>query len=123
MLDASPLGLVETSPLGLLILLWMGHFVGDFVLQHDRMAIEKCPGEGRTLPWGWWLTGHSACHGLIVALLTGLPLLGLAEALAHAVIDWGKCRLRYSLALDQALHLLCKLAWVGLLSQGLSGAP
>jgi len=101
------------SPPGLLALLLMGHFLGDFVLQHDRMAVEKCPGCDSTLSWRWWLTGHAASHGLIVALLTGVAGLGVAEWIAHWLIDWLKCRLRMSLALDQALHILCKLVWVG----------
>ena len=50
-----------------------------------------------------------------MAVLTGVPLLGLAEMLAHFYIDYGKCRLRYSLALDQALHLLCKVVWLMML--------
>lgn len=99
---------------GLLALLVMAHFLGDFGLQSDRMAVEKCPGCDRTLPWPWWLTAHAAIHGLLVALLTGLPLLGLAEWAAHAVIDLFKCRGRYSLAVDQLLHLLCKLLWTAL---------
>jgi hypothetical protein len=48
---------------------------------------------------------------LIVALLTGVPLLGLAEWLAHMLIDWGKCRGWYQLLPDQGLHLFCKLLW------------
>jgi hypothetical protein len=50
-----------------------------------------------------------------VALITGVPLLGLAEAAAHGLIDWGKCLGRYSLPIDQGLHLLCKLLWLALL--------
>ena len=67
-----------------------------------------------TLNWRWWLVSHAATHGLAVALLTGIPLLGLAETVLHAIIDWSKGRLRFSLALDQSLHLACKLLWVGL---------
>lgn len=105
--------MIASTPLALLALLLMGHFLGDFVLQHDRMALEKCPGADVTLDWRWWLTGHAASHGLIVALLTGVAGLGVAEWIAHWLIDWAKCRWRISLALDQALHILCKLAWVG----------
>ena len=107
--------MAEPSPFGLFVLLAMGHFVGDFVVQNDRMAIEKCAGCDKTLPWGWWLTAHAACHGLIVALITGLPLLGLAEWVLHWLIDWGKCRQCYNLKIDQLMHLACKLAWVGLI--------
>jgi hypothetical protein len=104
--------MLEASPLGLLALLLMGHFVADFVLQHDRLAVEKGPGADVTLNWRWWLTSHAACHGLFVALLTGLPSLGMAEWAAHWLIDFAKCRWRLSLALDQALHALCKVLWV-----------
>ena len=100
----------------LLALLAMGHFLGDFGLQSDRMAAEKCRGQDATLPWQWWLTGHAAIHGLIVALLTGVPALGLAEWGAHTLIDYGKCQHRYRIGVDQGLHLLCKLLWVLLLS-------
>lgn len=100
------------SPLmELLLLLAMGHFVGDFTLQNDRMAVEKCPGQDQTLPWFWWLTAHAGTHALIVAVLTGMPWLGVAEWLLHGLIDYGKCRFGFSLGIDQALHLLCKVAW------------
>ena len=37
------------------------------------------------------------------------------ESLLHAIIDWLKIRYRFTLVLDQSLHLLCKLTWVLLL--------
>lgn len=107
----------HASELGLLAMLLMGHFVGDFVLQSDRMAVEKCPGADQTLPWYWWLTAHSACQGLLVAWVTGVPLLGLAEWITHWLTDYAKCRNVYGLAADQALHLLAKLIWLGLALQ------
>lgn len=100
------------QPLDLLILLLLGHLLADYSLQSDKMAVEKCPGKDVTLHWSWWLSAHAGTHGLIVALLTGVPLLGLAETLSHAVIDFGKCRLRYPLIVDQALHWACKVLWV-----------
>lgn len=100
--------------LNLFALLAMGHFLADFGLQNDRMAVEKCPGRDVTLPWQWWLAAHAAIHGFLVALLTGVPLLGVAEWILHAGIDVGKCRKRYGLKTDQLLHLLSKLLWAGL---------
>ncbi|WP_411868664.1 DUF3307 domain-containing protein [Vulcanococcus limneticus] len=97
----------------LLAMLAMGHCVGDFGLQSDRMATEKCPGKGVTLGWGWWLVAHAGIHGFLVGWITGLPLLGVAEWLVHSLIDIGKCRHLYRLPMDQALHLLCKVVWVG----------
>ena len=95
----------------LFALLAMGHFLGDFGLQNDRMAVEKCPGRDVTLAWQWWLTAHAAIHGFLVAVITGLPLLGLAEWVVHALIDFGKCRGGYNLRVDQVLHLGSKLLW------------
>ena len=78
------------------------------------MAQEKCAGADPTLPWWIWLIAHGAIHGLIVALLTGIPLLGLGEWVLHALIDDGKCRHRYSIVTDQMLHLSCKAVWAAL---------
>jgi hypothetical protein len=75
------------------------------------MAVEKVRGMDETLDWRWWLTAHSDTHGLAVSLLTGIPLLGLAEWILHALIDWLKSRLMLSLLLDQSLHVCCKIAW------------
>ncbi|QNI71881.1 DUF3307 domain-containing protein [Cyanobium sp. NS01] len=101
--------------LDLFLLLAMGHFLGDFALQSDRMALEKCPGVRGVLPWGWWLVAHAGIHGFLVAVITGVPLLGLAEWILHAGIDLGKCRRLYSIGIDQMLHLGCKLLWVAVL--------
>jgi hypothetical protein len=101
--------------LSLAILLAMSHFFCDFGLQSDRMAREKCPGCDVTLSWGWWLASHAAIQGLGVALLTGQPLLGLAEWVVHALIDRLKCAGLFNLVVDQTLHLACKLLWVALL--------
>ena len=100
------------QPLNLLILLLLGHFVADYPLQGDKMAVEKCPGKDRTLDWRWWLSAHAGTHGFFVAILTGVPLLGVAEMVLHVLIDLGKCRLGYKLIVDQALHWCCKLLWV-----------
>jgi hypothetical protein len=101
-----------TSGYALFVLLAMGHFMGDFGLQSDRMGMEKCAGRDETLPWPWWLTAHAGIHGFLVALLTGLPVLGMAEWLAHALIDHLKCRGLFGLGTDQFLHLFCKMVWV-----------
>ena len=100
------------QPLDLLILLLLGHFVADYPLQGDKMAVEKCPGKDCTLDWRWWLSAHAGTHGFFVAILTGVPLLGVAEMVLHMLIDLGKCRLGYKLIVDQGLHWCCKLLWV-----------
>jgi hypothetical protein len=100
-----------TAAFNLFLMLAMAHFLGDFGLQSDRMAQEKCPGHGVTLGWGWWLVAHAAIHGFLVAWITQIPLLGLAEWVVHMAIDIGKCRRLWRLGFDQMLHIATKLAW------------
>ena len=103
---------VDNTILATCLMLFMGHFIGDFVLQNDRIAVEKSPGSNMSLPWYWWMFAHSACHGLITATITGSPLIGTAEWIAHFTIDYFKCKGKFNLLTDQILHLGCKIAWV-----------
>ena len=92
-----------------------GHALCDYPLQGDFLARAKnrtAPLPG--VPWYQALGAHAIIHGGTVALLTGIPLLGLAEAAAHAFIDDLKCTGRIGFNTDQALHILCKVAWVGI---------
>jgi hypothetical protein len=100
------------QPLDLLILLLLGHLLADYSLQSDKMAVEKCPGKDVTLHWSWWFVSSCRDPWTDRGLVDGRSLLGLAETLSHAVIDFGKCRLRYPLIVDQALHWACKVLWV-----------
>ncbi len=97
--------------INLFITMGLAHCVADYPLQSDRIAIEKCPGCGVTLDWKWWLFAHSGVHGFFVAWITGIPILGVAEMLMHALIDIGKCKKKYHMFADQTLHLLCKALW------------
>ena len=110
------------SASGLFLTLVMGHCLGDFAFQSDRMAVEKCAGCDKTLPWYWWLGAHAGIHGFLVTMITGQPWLGLAEWVIHSLIDISKCRRYYGLAMDQFLHLLCKVVWVVILTR-LLGLP
>lgn len=103
------------------------HFVADFVLQPDAMGYGKNrhrnvrqknvqpEGASDMTPgfpaWGYWLTAHSFAHGLAVYWITGLWWLGLIETALHALIDFLKCESLFNLHVDQALHILCKLAY------------
>ena len=100
---------IDFSNLEIFILLLLGHFLCDFGLQSDRMAIEKCPGKDIIMNWRWWLISHGSIHGFVVAFITGLPLLGLLECILHSIIDLGKCRLKYTLMFDQFLHIFSKI--------------
>ena len=49
-----------------LIPLLLGHFVADFAIQTDTVALNKCPKNKSKISWVWWMTGHVSIHGLIV---------------------------------------------------------
>lgn len=61
--------------------------------------------------WMYWLWSHGCLQGIGVWIVTGIPLLGLMEAVAHSIIDHFKCENVYGLHVDQALHFICKLTW------------
>ena len=91
------------------------HFICDYTLQSDAIAT----GKNRTIeyakfgvPWFYWMTAHAATHGFAVGLFTQNYYLGIFEFLAHFLIDSIKCEKLISLHTDQALHFICKLAWV-----------
>lgn len=96
------------------------HLLADYPLQGDFMARAKnhtAPLPG--VPWETILASHAGIHGAGVALITGSVILGIAETLSHAVIDYAKCAGRLTIRQDQAYHLACKVAWVFFLPLGL----
>lgn len=115
-ISSEPAMIIGSSS-GLLLTLWMGHCLGDYAFQSDRMAVEKCAGCDQTLPWYWWLGSHAGIHAFLVTVITGMPWLGLAEWILHASIDLCKCRRFFGLVTDQFLHLFCKLIWVIIAAQ------
>lgn len=100
----------------LLALMVAAHFVADYPLQGDFLARAKAEGPLRV----WHLFGHSVIHGGAVLLITGSLLLCLLETAAHMLIDENKVHGRISFATDQAMHIGCKLLWIGLLAGGIA---
>jgi hypothetical protein len=100
-------------PIGLMIFaLLIGHTLADYPLQGDFLSRAKnraAPIAG--VPWYQALGAHALIHAGFVWAITGVWWLGLAEGLAHAVIDDRKCAGRLSFNQDQALHAVCKVAW------------
>jgi hypothetical protein len=73
----------------LLFMLIAAHALCDYPLQGDFLAQAK----NRNTPVGkvFWphaLFAHSMIHGGAVVLLTGSVVLGVAEAVIHAVTDF-----------------------------------
>lgn len=109
---------------GLILLLLFGHALADGPLQPRAMSLAKRPDgpEGADGRWLIALVGHAVIHGGFVALVTGSPLLGWAEALAHAAIDYAKGRGRLTVVGDQLLHVACKGLWALLAITLIQGA-
>jgi hypothetical protein len=103
--------------MNLLFWLIVSHAVCDYPLQGDFLARGKnhknpIPG----IPWWHCLLAHALIHGGGVALATGSVPLGIAEVVIHCAIDYGKCDGRYGMHVDQALHIICKVAWFAILT-------
>jgi len=106
----------------ILFKLLCGHAVADFCLQTDWIANNKnrhsIPkgydpdkhGPQQTI-WPYVLSAHALTHGLATYLATGNIWFGMAETVAHWLIDFGKCERMYGIHTDQWLHIGCKVIW------------
>lgn len=102
----------------MLALLLVGHAIADTVLQPAWLSRDK-----RHSDWQvrWSALGlHGSVHGFMVLLVTGQPLLCLAEMILHPLIDMLKALGFYGMKTDQVLHVACKVAWV-VVALGLTG--
>lgn len=95
------------------------HSLLDFPLQGDATAVNKNPNAKTPLqahvPWFYWMGSHALLHGGGVALVTNSMFLGVLETIAHFFIDLGKCNGKYSIHVDQLLHVGCKVLWITIL--------
>lgn len=109
----------------LLLLLFFVHALADYPLQGDFLARGKnhlAPLPG--VPWWHCLIAHGAIHGgltgIAVYAVTGdsdlAMAIGVAETAIHSVVDHTKCNGEIDIHTDQAIHLLCKVGWVWLVS-------
>lgn len=92
------------------------HALADYPLQGDFLARAKnhtAPIPG--VPWYQALGAHAVIHGVGVAYITGSLAMGVAETVAHFVIDHGKSAGIIGYDEDQALHVACKVAYVAIL--------
>lgn len=105
-------------------MLWwllVGHAVADFWAQSDALATLKNRHRNASpfLPWYYALTAHALMHGAAVAFITGSVPLGIAETVAHWLIDAGKNEQWYGIHVDQAAHIGCKVLWLVILQGGI----
>lgn len=85
------------------------HYLGDFALQSDFMAVNKAPGRPY---WGQVMFAHCVIHAFMVYLVTGSWRCAALELVSHFIIDVAKCTGWIGFNQDQALHILCKAAYV-----------
>jgi hypothetical protein len=113
----------------MLFYLIAGHALADFAWQSDAMATCKCAQSSnplqKSVPWYYWLVAHALIHGGLVAVILrwlGTPqdtaiMVGIIETGLHLVIDHLKCRGWFGIAIDQSLHVACKVIYVIVLTQ------
>lgn len=98
------------------LLVW--HALADFPLQGDYLAKMKnrhIDHAGHS-PWWWHMSMHALIHAGGVVFITGQFGLGIIEFTMHFVIDYLKIDNRISAFTDQALHVVCKMAYLWILT-------
>lgn len=96
------------------IRLVMVHFLCDFALQNERMALGKSKITNQLekyVPWYYWLTAHSFIQGLGVYVVTENVFIGLFETVVHWIIDHLKCKGLTNIHQDQTLHIAFMLIY------------
>ena len=107
-----------------------GHALADYPLQNEAMATCKNRRANlplqKSVPWYYWMAAHALIHGGTVGVivrwweysLNAAILIGIMETVIHIFIDIGKCERLFGIAVDQALHIICKAVWCLLLVRG-----
>ena len=105
--------ILEQGPAALFFALIIAHALADYPLQSAYMAQQKDRSAAdSTSEWLVALLAHCFIHAGGVWLVTGSIYLGLTELVLHTLIDTGKSKKLYGLAVDQILHLACKAGYV-----------
>lgn len=99
----------------LMFWLLVAHALCDFPLQNDYLSRAKNAWGGAP-EWPWCLGAHALIQGGGVAYVTDSIVLGVAEVVMHALIDYAKCGKAITYSQDQAAHIGCKVLWLALLS-------
>lgn len=96
----------------LFALLLFAHLLFDYPLQGDFLSRAKNRFDPIPhVPWYQAMFAHTAMHGMAVWIITGIPLLGLAEMAIHWITDDLKLRGELTFNQDQAIHIVCKAVW------------
>ncbi len=116
---------ITHTPFGMLVVLFACHYIVDFALQNEWVAVNKSRHSKRKstddqgLPisflWPHLLTAHSFQHGFFVMMFTQNLKIGVAEIISHWITDYGKCEGWFGFHVDQIIHLVTKVLWVAIL--------
>jgi len=103
-----------------IFLLFAGHALMDYPLQGEFLSTSKNrhflsklqdPSRPPSI-WLWCMTSHAMLHAVVVWAITGCFIVGMIEFALHWIIDFAKCENWTTFHQDQALHLICKIAYV-----------
>lgn len=96
--------------LAIIAIVWF-HFIGDFVFQTNKMALNKSKSVV-------WLTYHALAYSAVFIIIS--PLYALINGVLHWITDyftskisssyWAKGNMRLffgTIGLDQAIHFTC----------------
>ena len=116
----TPLGLLGAIQLG--VALVIGHCLADFPLQGEYLALfknrhhlEEDTQTKHEIVWPYVLSAHALIHMGAVWIITGSFILGFMEFVLHWLIDFAKCEGWTNYHIDQAMHVICKIAYIGLI--------
>jgi hypothetical protein len=89
------------------------HALADFPRQGDYLAKQKTRKNASSCSeWIMALSARCVIHAGGVWLISGSIGFAAVELIPHALIDLGKVEERYGMAIDQVLHIGCKLMYV-----------
>ena len=95
-----------------LLLLLAGHALCDYPLQGDFLAKGKnFANPLPAVPWYQCMAAHVLIHAGMVYLITGKMWMAVAELTIHFAADMLKCAGKTTFNQDQAIHIVCKIAW------------
>lgn len=103
-----------------IFLLCAGHALMDYPMQGEFLSTCKnrhllLSRQDPTRPvhiWPICMTAHCLLHAVAVWAITGCFILCIIEFVLHWVIDAAKCESWTTFTQDQALHIICKIAYV-----------
>jgi hypothetical protein len=103
----------------MMFLVIAAHFVCDYTLQTEAVAIGKNRSINKTrfgVDWWYWMMGHSFTHGVALYLITGSVAAAVCDTFTHFMIDDSKCAGIFGIHVDQALHIVWRVLVVAILS-------